>query len=122
MTGGEQAHLLFARGPLGEIYSIRLAIGSKPVVGESMGRPPRSNAYVVSVAASATFLGIALLAGAATAVPKKHNPYHKLNVFSRVLSYIESSYIEEVDQDELIYGAIKGMLETLDPHTTFMRP
>ncbi len=87
-----------------------------------MGRPPRSNAYVVVVAASATFLGIVLLAGAATAVPKRQSPYHKLNVFSRVLAYVENNYVEDVDEDELVYGAIKGMLETLDPHTSFMRP
>lgn len=87
-----------------------------------MGRPPRSNAFVVLTSACAAFVAIGLAAGAATAVPKKHNPYNKLNVFSRVLSYVESSYVEDVNQDELIYGAIKGMLETLDPHTTFMRP
>jgi carboxyl-terminal processing protease len=87
-----------------------------------MGRSPRSNAFVVLVAAGATFVGIALVGGAATAVPKKHNPYHKLNVFTRVLSYVENSYIEDVNTDELIYGAIKGMLETLDPHTSFLRP
>ncbi|MCS6915920.1 MAG: S41 family peptidase [Myxococcales bacterium] len=87
-----------------------------------MGRPPRSNAFVVLMAAGATFVGIALVAGGATAVPKRHNPYSKLNLFTRVLSYVESSYVEEVDADELIYGAIKGMLETLDPHTALLRP
>lgn len=86
-----------------------------------MGRSPRSNAFVILASAGAAFVAIALLAGVATAVPRK-NPYNKLNVFSRVLSYVESSYIAEVDHDELIYGAIKGMLETLDPHTTFLRP
>jgi carboxyl-terminal processing protease len=39
-----------------------------------------------------------------------------------VLSYVENNYVENVDHDELIYGAIKGMLETLDPHTSFLRP
>ena len=87
-----------------------------------MGRPPRSNGYVVCVATLSTFLGIAAVAGVATAVPKRQSPYHKLNLLSRVLSYVETNYIEDVDQDELIYGAIKGMLETLDPHTTFLRP
>ena len=68
------------------------------------------------------FLGGAAVAGVAAAVPKKAGPYYKLNVFSRVLSYVENNYVEDVNQDELIYGAIKGMLETLDPHTTFLRP
>src|SRR6185503_17105772 len=48
--------------------------------------------------------------------------YHKLNIFTRVLSYVENNYVENVDHDELIYGAIKGMLDTLDPHTAFLKP
>ena len=67
-------------------------------------------------------VGLGLTAGVATAVPRKGGSFGKLAVFSRVLSYIESNYVEEVDQDELVYGAIKGMLETLDPHTTFLKP
>ena len=39
-----------------------------------------------------------------------------------MLSYVENNYVENVDQDELIYGAIRGMLETLDPHTSFLKP
>jgi carboxyl-terminal processing protease len=39
-----------------------------------------------------------------------------------VLSYVENNYIEDADQDKLIYGAIKGMLATLDPHSSFLDP
>ncbi len=66
------------------------------------------------------FVGGAVVAGAAFALPKKHSPYHKLNVFSRVLTYVENSYVDSVDHDQLVYGAIKGMLETLDPHTSYL--
>jgi carboxyl-terminal processing protease len=65
---------------------------------------------------------MAMLAGGAAALPKKYSPYHKLNIFTRVLSYVENNYVENVDHDELIYGAIRGMLETLDPHTSFLKP
>ncbi len=87
-----------------------------------MRRPPRSNAFVIIAAAASTFLGIAIVAGGALALPKKYSPYHKLNIFTRVLSYVENNYVEDVDQDELVYGAIRGMLETLDPHTSFLKP
>jgi carboxyl-terminal processing protease len=87
-----------------------------------MRRPYRSNAQVIVIAALSTFLGIAVVAGGAAALPKKYSPYHKLNIFTRVLSYVENNYVEDVDQDELIYGAIRGMLETLDPHTSFLKP
>ncbi|MBL8635254.1 MAG: S41 family peptidase [Myxococcales bacterium] len=60
--------------------------------------------------------------GLAEAAPRKPISPSKLAMFSRVLSYVESQYVEDVDQDELVYGAIKGMLDSLDPHTTFLRP
>jgi carboxyl-terminal processing protease len=85
-------------------------------------RKPRSTAFVIVVSTLSTFLGIAIVAGGATALPKKYSPYHKLNIFTRVLSYVENNYVENVDHDELIYGAIKGMLDTLDPHTSFLKP
>ena len=49
-------------------------------------------------------------------------PYKKLDVFSHVLSLIENNYVEQVDETRLLYGAIEGMVRTLDPHSTFMDP
>jgi carboxyl-terminal processing protease len=48
--------------------------------------------------------------------------YKKLRVFSQVLTYVQQSYVDEVDPQELLYDAINGMLAHLDPHTTFLRP
>ncbi|MDH5528155.1 MAG: S41 family peptidase [Nitrospirota bacterium] len=44
-----------------------------------------------------------------------------LKVFTEVLSHIQDRYVEEVDTEELVEGAIKGMMATLDPHSSFMR-
>jgi carboxyl-terminal processing protease len=71
-------------------------------------------------------IGIALC-GSVLAVaqsPKQgsESTYKQLELFARVLSYVENNYVEEVEQQQLVYGAIKGMLETLDPHTVFMPP
>jgi len=49
-------------------------------------------------------------------------PYRKLDVFSHVLSLIENNYVEPVDEAKLLYGAIDGMVHTLDPHSSFMDP
>ena len=49
-------------------------------------------------------------------------PYKKLDVFSHVLSLIENNYVEPVDETRLVYGAIEGMVRTLDPHSSFMDP
>jgi len=44
------------------------------------------------------------------------------NVFASAVSAVEANYVEKIDTDRLIYGAIHGMLATLDPHSSFMDP
>jgi carboxyl-terminal processing protease len=48
--------------------------------------------------------------------------YSDLQNFSKVLNLVQQYYVDEVDTKKLIYGAIKGMLRELDPHTNFMPP
>ena len=48
--------------------------------------------------------------------------YEKLKIFSEVLSIIQKNYVEETTSEDLVYGAINGMLRTLDPHSSFMLP
>ncbi len=48
--------------------------------------------------------------------------YKSLEVFSNILSIIQQNYVEEVDTQQLMDGAIKGMLETLDPHSSYLKP
>ena len=53
---------------------------------------------------------------------REDETYKQLDLFARVLSHVQNNYVEDVSEQQLIYGAIKGMLETLDPHTVFMPP
>ena len=46
--------------------------------------------------------------------------YEKLELFTRVLHLIESRYYRSTDTEKLIQGAIKGMMSTLDPHSSFL--
>lgn len=48
--------------------------------------------------------------------------YEELQLFTDVLSIVRRSYVEEVPVKDLIYGAIDGMLASLDPHSGFMPP
>ena len=43
-------------------------------------------------------------------------------VFTAALGAIEANFAGEVESDRLVYGAITGMLQTLDPHSSFMDP
>ena len=49
-----------------------------------------------------------------------NNKYENLKIFSEVLSLIESSYVEKIDNKDLIEGAIHGLVKTLDPHSSYM--
>ncbi len=71
----------------------------------------------------ALVLSLSLLSAAPVKeTPHSDETYKQLALFARVLSYVENNYVEPVDQQQLMYGAIKGMLDTLDPHTVFMPP
>jgi len=48
--------------------------------------------------------------------------YENLKIFTEALSLVQKNYVEEVDPKELVRGAIKGMLSSLDPHSSFMTP
>ncbi|RKG73613.1 S41 family peptidase [Corallococcus exercitus] len=58
----------------------------------------------------------------ADAAGREESAYRQLELFARVLSYVENNYVEPVDRKTLIQGAIQGMLDTLDPHTLYMPP
>lgn len=49
---------------------------------------------------------------------EKH--FKDLEVFNKALYLIESQYVKKVDTSILIEGAIKGMLDTLDPYSTYL--
>lgn len=53
---------------------------------------------------------------------EKDDPYPNLKLFSSVLERVRQDYVdgEKVTYQELIQGAMKGMLNTLDPHSEFM--
>jgi carboxyl-terminal processing protease len=67
-------------------------------------------------------LGGFLAVRVAQAARDPAGPYRKLDVFSHVLSLIENNYVEPVDETRLLYGAVDGMVRTLDPHSSFMDP
>src|SRR5690606_32031932 len=51
---------------------------------------------------------------------KNNEKYENLELFQKVLHFVESHYVDQVNSKELIHGAIKGMLASLDPHSNFL--
>jgi carboxyl-terminal processing protease len=82
---------------------------------------PRARRVAVVVLLTA----VAFSAGLVFSPPSlagRFNLYQKLGVFTKVLSYIESHYVEDISETELMYGAARGLTDVLDPHSRFMDP
>ena len=48
--------------------------------------------------------------------------YRQLNLFGDVFERVRAEYVEEVSDEELIEAAIRGMLSSLDPHSSYLSP
>ncbi len=95
---------------------------------------PLCRYQIISLRAIASFILIGLLVignglSPAWAQESEEHPqtppidsYEKLKTFSEILSLLEANYVEKVDANDLIDGAIRGMLKTLDPHTSYLPP
>ncbi len=46
--------------------------------------------------------------------------YKDIKTFNEVLDLVKKNYVDEVESQALIQGAINGMIKTLDPHSAFM--
>ncbi len=69
----------------------------------------------------AAFAGGALCgARAAQATSHDQSPYAVIGQLGRVLVQIENNYVDPVDRRRITEGAIKGMVEELDPHSSYM--
>lgn len=66
----------------------------------------------------------AFIAYAVSAADKKPKDdlYRQVELFSDSLAIIQTEYVSEVKPKDLIYGALKGMLASLDAHSQFMDP
>jgi len=48
--------------------------------------------------------------------------YEYLKTFSDVIDLVKKNYVDKTQDRELVYAAIKGVLESLDPHSSFLTP
>jgi carboxyl-terminal processing protease len=84
--------------------------------------PIRHSGWWKAVLVGATLVLLVVTGGVQHGTTAIEDTYDKLKVFTEILSLVQSNYVDEVKSRELIYGAVKGMLDTLDPHTAFMTP
>src|SRR5687767_15398094 len=81
----------------------------------------RSRSAVVAVSAVIVSALIGGVFGKSAMATEGSVPDH-YRTFTAALTAIQSQYAEPVESDRMVYGAINGMLQTLDPHSSFMDP
>ncbi len=77
------------------------------------------------VLALACFAAAAVLAGVVfqnTGLASERTVYTQLKVLTEVLGLITDNYVEKVNGEDLVDGAITGMLAKLDPHSNYLDP
>tara|TARA_B100001059_G_scaffold128880_1_gene128746 strand:+ start:244 stop:1380 length:1137 start_codon:yes stop_codon:yes gene_type:complete len=52
----------------------------------------------------------------------ENNIYEKIDVFGEVLEKINKEYVDEINQSESMDSAINGLLQSLDPYSSYMSP
>lgn len=95
---------------------------------QSSRREPNRRLTLASRAVALGAFTLGALAGAAWASSSSvasaddGSPYGVMEQLSRVLVLIENEYVDTVDRERLLNGAIKGMVAELDPHSSYLPP
>ncbi len=55
-------------------------------------------------------------------IRKNAQRYEDLSLFASILELVRTNYVEDVDEHALMMSAMRGILEDLDPHSSFMIP
>jgi carboxyl-terminal processing protease len=87
------------------------------------GKHPRKMVLLGALAlASVSYTAGVFFAGTARARPGDQSPYAVVEQVARVLTLVENEYVDPVERDRLLTGAIKGMVAELDPHSAYLPP
>ena len=84
--------------------------------------PARNRKWLKGLVIGIALGALTLTGGVQHGTTAIEDTYERLKVFTEILSLIQSHYVDEINSKEVIYGAVKGMLDTLDPHSSFMPP
>ncbi len=74
------------------------------------------------IGAVAGFVAALMLLPAAYGAPSILSAYRQLDLFGDAFERVRDNYVHEVDDSELIDAAIKGMVSSLDPHSSYLDP
>lgn len=83
------------------------------------------NLFLIALVILATSIALGGVEKDKAAVDKaksKESLYNQVELFADAISILRNEYVDELDSKKLIYGAMKGMLSSLDDYSQFMEP
>jgi carboxyl-terminal processing protease len=106
------------------ILSVILLVSGLGVgVGQNLSRQMAEIQFArISNALASSHSSLSVTSPSSSSASSENDRYESIELFNRVLQFVKANYVEEVKTKTLVEGAIKGMLETLDPHSNFLPP
>ena len=83
--------------------------------------PKKQIAYIFSLVVIVLFFSSRLVCAELSQTDKEAT-YKQLELFSNILSILQENYVEEINTKEALNGAIRGLLFSLDPHSSYLAP
>jgi carboxyl-terminal processing protease len=80
----------------------------------------RTRAIVLAI--TAPVVVFAIVGGLLGTVMAREDTYQHLKIFDDVVSLISSNYVEPVNIDKVMHGAMNGLVDSLDPDSAYLSP
>src|ERR1700729_1356599 len=95
----------------------------EPSVESSIMKPRILYGFLITALGVNLFFGAQIYFYSAHA-SQKDDPYENYRLLADVLEKVRQEYVDgdKLTYQDLIHGALKGMLGTLDPHSEYMDP
>src|SRR5215468_1432657 len=81
-----------------------------------------SRTRVIVMSISAPVIVFAIVGGFLGKAMAREDTYPRLKIFGDVVGMIESNYVEEVNIDKVMNGAMRGLADGLDPDSAYLTP
>ncbi len=78
----------------------------------------RAKSAILTILAAAAMLIVAV--GVRCESTSKSPDYNELQFFYKVMKIVQQNYVKDVPDKELLQGALNGMLQSLDPYSSFL--
>src|SRR5579864_3392489 len=81
-----------------------------------------SRTRMVVLSISAPVIAFAIVGGLLGKVMAREDTYQHLRVFDDVVGLVTTNYVEDVNVDKVMTGAMHGLAESLDPDSAYLSP